>query len=313
MKILVSVSIFILLLVSSAQAAQYRLDGVFDFISDTDHERQYVYGLGSDIIFNRKNNDRLSLLVGQRQFRNDHDEFLLGKKEETFSFLTVSGGKRFDTLRLEGRLSLYDGPHWSPILYAGYAAFDPGTRWHIEASAERELVDSLAAVDRKLYVDSYNASIDFSVVPACTIVGAYTHQFVTDGNDRDIEWLKVYYLPQKLDWLRLEAYGKHLTSEFQGVGYFSPARLWEYMAIVQVARPFAKDKFIWKLRGGIGQQFIKNVSGKIASLLELKIKGWLSDHWGLEIAGGFTNQSGVITSGNDYSRYYGTLLLTYAF
>jgi hypothetical protein len=307
------VSIFVLLLVSSAQAAQYRLNGTFGFVNDTDHEEQYVYGLGSDLIFNRKNDDRLSLLVGQRQFRNDRNQSLSGNKEETFSFLTVSGGKRFDTLRLDGKLSLYDGRHWSPILYGGSVAFDPSSRWHVEASAERDLVDSLAAVDRKRYVDSYSSSVDFNITPACTIVGAYTHQFITDGNDRDIEWVKVYYSPTKIYWLRLEAYGKHLTSEFSGFGYFSPAKLWEYMAIAQASRPFAKDRFIWRLRGGIGQQFVNNQAGKAASLLELKIRGWLSDRWGLDATGGFTNQSSVITSGTGYSRYYGSLVLTYVF
>lgn len=313
MRKIILISILLLFLSSSGQAAQYRLDGVFSFSDDTDHEKQFVYGLGSDVIFNRKNNDRLSLLIGQRQFRNDHDEFLLGKKEETFNFLTVSGGKRFDTLRLDGKLSLYDSRHWSPILCTGFVAWDPSSRWHFEASAERDLVDSLAAVDRKLYVDSYGASLDFNITPAWTAVGAYAHQHITDGNDRDIEWLKIYYLPKKIDWLRLEAYGKHLTSEFTGFGYFSPTKLWESMVVAQVSRPFANDRFIWRLRGGIGLQFVNNETGKIASLLEMKVKGWFSDHWGLDVTGGFTNQSSVITSGADYSCYYGTVLLTYVF
>jgi hypothetical protein len=313
MKKIMLISILLLLHLSSADAAQYRLNSMFSLTNDTDHEIQYIYGLGSDVIFDRKNDDRLSLFVGQRQFRNDHDELLLGKKEETFNFLTINAGKRFDTLRLDGKLSLYDGKHWSPTLYGGYAAFDPSSRWHLETSAERDLVDSLAAVDRRLYVDSYSASLDFNITPAWTVVGAYTHQFITDGNDRDIEWLKVYYLPQNIDWLRLEAYGKHLTSEFTGSGYFSPRKLWESMVIAQASIPFANDKFAVRLRGGIGLQFVDNEAGKIASLIELKIKGWSSDHWGLDVTGGFTNQSGTITSGNSYSRYYGTLLLTYAF
>jgi hypothetical protein len=237
----------------------------------------------------------------------------LGDKEETFNFLNVSGGKKFDTLRLDGKLSLYDGRRWSPVLYGGSVAFDPSSLWHVEAAAERDLVDSLAAIDRKLYVDSYSSSVDFNIAPSWTLVGAYAHQRIGDGNDRDIEWLKVYYSPKKIDWLRLEAYGKHLTSEFRGFGYFSPDKLWEYMAIAQVSRPFAKDRFVWKLRGGIGQQFVNNQAGKAATLLELKIRGWLSDHWGLTATGGFTNQSSIITSGSAYSRYYGTLVLTYVY
>jgi hypothetical protein len=312
-KRIIFAGLLVLLMIPVAQAEQYRLDGLMSFISDSDHEKQYIYGLGTDIIFNRRNDDRVSVYAGQREFRNNTDETIFGEKEETFNFISISGGKRFDKLRLDGKLSYYDGEHWHPFLYSFSAAIDPVPLFHFEASAERDFVDSLQAVHDRLHIDSYSGSADLNFAAAWTLVGAYTRQEVSDGNDRDIEWLKLYYVPQSLGWLRLEAYGKHLTSEFRGVGYFSPSKLWEAMAIAQVSVPLAGDKFVLRIRGGLGDQWVENETGNIASLAELKIKGWFSDHWGFDVTGGYTNQSSVITSGSSYSRLYANALLTYAF
>jgi hypothetical protein len=314
MKRILSILAFLLLLADGAQAAQFRLNGVFSFSDDTDHETQCMYGFGPEVLFDRKENESLSILAGRRHFKNDTVDFPSIGDSETFTFLTASGGRRLgEKFRLDGRLSLYDSGHWSPVLYAGSVGFDPSARWHLEASAERDLVESLEAINRRLYVDSYNAAVDFEIAPGWTAVGAYTHQYIDDGNDRDIELLKIYYMPRGLDWLRLEAYGKHLTSSFEGVGYFSPERLWEYMAIAQVSRPLAGDRFLWRARGGAGQQFVNNEPGKISALIELKVRGWFSDSLGAEAVGGFSNQSSVIAAGTDYSRYYATLMLIYAF
>lgn len=291
-----------ILIASQAYAVQYRLNSEFSFIEDTDYEKQRLFALGADAIFDRKSDDRVAVKAGTHTFTHRGDD-------EDFDLLSASGGKSFGrNVRLEGNVAFYHSPDWSPVLYGGSLIAAPGP-FRFELSGSRELVDSLTAVRNHYLVHTAGISADYSITDEITIVGAYFHQHITDGNDRDGEIGKIIYSPGRYEWLKLAASIKHLEGEFIGIGYYSPTELTEYMGIVTLVRSFFNDRFSGRVNGGLGQRHDDDGT-KLAALVNGRLRGWFNDSFGIDASVGYANDSG---SFGQYARYYLSVVLIYAF
>ena len=288
-----------------SEAVVYRLNSEFQFIADSDSEKQYIVGLGGEAIYNKETDTKASLLIGTHTFRNE------GTKN--FEFLSLKGSTILQKdLRIEGRLSLYSGTSWNPILFGGTLSYKPTAKVYLEASYDRELVDTLKAVKAKDWVDTSSFSVDYELMRELIVVGTYYHQHFKDHNDKDGLVGKLVYTPQKYSWLNLSGYYKRVSSEFKSRLYFSPDKNEEVVATVQIKKAIINDNYIGRLKVGFGHQWIKdsgNHTDKSLSLVEGGIKGWFNDHWGIDIYAGYTNYRKY----GNYSRFYSFLSLIYSF
>lgn len=287
----------------NVQAAQYSLTSELTHSNDSDGAEQTMFGIGSEVLVNRRTETKASILAGGYSLKDDS-----GSKE--FNILRLKGQSALSELvKINLRALLYQGSDWSPVAFGGTAAFNPVKSLHLELFTDRAIVDSLLAVEAKYYVDTYGISADYLLLKELTIVGAGYRQNITDGNNRHAGIIKLIYSPRQYDWLNLSAYGKIVTSDFRGTGYFSPERLKEYMIIAGFSKPLLDDAFVVKARVGIGNRKIDGDTNTL-SLYELKMKGWAWDRLGVELTGGHTNDSGTF---GRYSRNYLTLTAQYMF
>ncbi|MBI2383937.1 MAG: hypothetical protein HYV18_07700 [Gammaproteobacteria bacterium] len=211
------------------------------------------------------------------------------------------GRERFNALRLDlraeptsatslsVRLSPLFGPGWSPALAATSLSWRPARRWYLEASTERELVDTVAAIRERNLVDTAALSADYRLFEPLTVVAAGFRQSLRDGNERTGRVGKLILSPPQADWFNLQLRTRRVDSDFRGTGYFSPRRLEEYDLLIGVAGAPLSDRWSLGLTAGGGRQRIDgDVSNAIFSA-ELKARGWFSDHYGLEARAGCAN------------------------
>ena len=234
------------------------------------------------------------------------------------------GTETFDLLRLRLQSSKRSGwqaklqldylqsDDWSPLVYGLTLSSQPHARWYFEFAAERDLVDTVAAVRNEMLMDSYTLSADYQLSDSLTVVGAPLVQDYSDGNQRRGGLLRLIYSAPQHDNISVELKGRLLKSDFAGAGYFSPETLEEYLLIFGLALPFADDDWVVRLRLGPGQQVVKPHGGdretKDAYLGEVKLRGWFTQSLGLEAMAGC---SSALQASGSYEYYYGEARLTY--
>lgn len=228
--------------------------------------------------------------------------------ETDFAVLDLGYEVERDDTRGEFRLRQLDGDGWDPTLGNGLVAHRFNQRWYGELFAERALVDSVPAIGNELILESGGFSLDFRVLPSLTLVGAVLIQNISDGNDREGGVFRVVYEVPGITGLTLQTKSLRLDSDFDGVGYFSPEEREEHLLLVGYARPVFSQRFVLRALAGPGEQRLENGFGDTVrnDLLygELGIKGWFTDHFGLESRAVCSNTGGPSTGvpADDY-RY----------
>ena len=283
----------------------WRLNTEAAFITDSDSETQYMLGVGATALDGRKREaESASVLAGSHTFVHGGSE--------TFGFLRLRGNyKASDSLSVSGRLALYANERWAPALPAAAIAFRPAPPAGIELSYERDIVDTLDAVRAKETVNTLAVSADYEIIRPVTVVGAYYHQFFSDGNDKDGFKGRLAFAPEG-SYLGTTANFRYVKSKFKSPLYFSPEKDTEFIVIEQFKRPVAGEKYVLRLRGGLGWQWIDDhgfKTSKLMSLAEGAFKGWVNDHYGFDLLAGFTSNSQT----QNFSRFYSLLVLTYSF
>lgn len=206
------------------------------------------------------------------------------------------------------RLRQLDGNGWDPTLGNALLTHRFNERWYGELFAERALVDSVPAIANELILESGGFSLDYRILPSLTLVGAVLLQSISDGNDREGGVFRLVYDVPGVSGLTLQTKSLRLDSDFDGVGYFSPEKREEHLLLVGYARPVFGKRFVVRAVAGPGRQRLENGFGDVVrnDLLygELELRGWFTDHFGLESRAVCSNTGGPNTGAptDDY-RY----------
>ncbi|MDI3260918.1 MAG: hypothetical protein QJR02_14620 [Sinobacteraceae bacterium] len=232
-----------------------------------------------------------------------------------FGTLKLDGQGRSGALDWRARVQQFASNGWSPS--AGGFGFDyhAGSRWTVSTSGDFDLVDTVVAARRHTRFNTWVLSTDYAATPELTLVGGVIGQWFSDGNHRLGGLAHVVYSPTALPGFTAQLRVRRIDSEFRGLGYFSPDRLEEALALLQYGHAVFGDRFVLTLVGGGGAQ---RVDGRDTAALyqgELRGRGWFNDHLGLEGRLGCTNTGGinVQAASGGYRYCYGNLTLIGAF
>ncbi len=292
----------IIITAEAAAAPAYRLNAEYWFANDTDSEFQSITALGADLILNRKNDDRITAKFGEHHFSDK-----TGDKD--FTFGSVWAGKTLsDIFRLEGSISPYFSSFWSPVFWSDSLIITPSRQYRFELFNARNLVDNMGSVRNKYFFDSYGISADWVISPEITLVGAYVYEHISDGNDKSIEIGKVLYSPESYKGLNLGLFVRNFNNDFTSPFYYSPERYTETLGIMTISQPLFNDKFVIKFNGGAGYRWT-NFDNRFTGNANVRFKGWLDNHWGIDLSGGYLDHGGT----GAYQRWYGSVALLYAF
>lgn len=300
-RFLISFLLLVTLVVHPAPAlVKADLTGGIEFSHDSDNADLYgIYTGYRHPIENSRSRSKIGFQVGLLTLSDP-----IGK--ERFKVLELnhqSEPVKGAYLDLKGKW--LNGDDWSPLLYSGNLGYKPDDKWYIEMFGERGIVDSVTSVRLEYLIDTYGFSIDYAVTNEFTLVGAWFNQNVSDGNDRIGKIGRVVYTPRAHDWLNLQVKARIIDSSFDGIGYFSPDRLSEYFLLIGAARTFADDDWVIRGLAGPGLQKIDEHGGgsekKPALLMEVKLRGWFTQEFGLDGRIGYTTAQK--TGGSDRYLY----------
>lgn len=286
------------LLPAAATAETWRATSEVRLADDSDGMEQYTVVAGARRRLDADGDRHLGAGVGRRQIA-DPD----GRVAFDLARVEFDDAPTRDT-RIEGQLETLRGNDWSPTLGSARLTHRFERPVYVEVSAARTLVDTVYAVRRRWTIDGAGLSVDLGPVHGWTLVGAYTHQDIDDGNERDITVGRLIHEPAGTDRWVLEARVRSLDSAFDATGYFSPRDLDEYLMMVTYRRPVLDERWFLSLRAGVGEQYIDDHDGESLYVLEAEWRGWFSDHWGLESRAACMNTVELNTGGSaDGYRY----------
>ncbi len=222
---------------------------------------------------------------------------------ESLDYLRLDGRSPLSTnAGLSARLDLNHGEDWSPTLGALAVDWSPAKAWRLEASTERDLVDTVVAVRNRTRMDTQTFAVDLAIHPTVTAVAAVGYSAFNDGNDRLHRIARVIWSPSRWQWINLQLRGKRADSDASGAGYFNPRRLEEYEAQIRLAGSPFGERWVVSLMAGTGQQRINGDNPSSIYALESRVRGWFNDHYGLEGSAACSNVGSlsVAASQDDY-------------
>jgi hypothetical protein len=223
-------------------------------------------------------NWRLSEATGSTHFRIAQAE--LDHRASDRTGLTLSG-------------KLLNGEEWSPVVAAARVTHAFTGPFYAELSASRDLIDTLAAISERWDIRSLSGSLDAGPFHGLLLVGGYTRQELGDDNRRDIFVARLLHEPDERERWLLEARSRWLRSDFDGVGYFSPERLVEHLFRVTRHQPLLDERWVASLAVGVGMQEVNSEGHRRIYSADLSVRGWFSDHFGLNGQLGCTNTGGL--------------------
>ncbi len=216
-------------------------------------------------------------------------------------------------LALQGR-QLVSGD-WSPTL--GSADFNIHLAPHlsIDVSGESNIVDTVTAARRHTLVNTGNAFLEYQLLDSVTMLGGVLEQWFSDGNHRFGRIGRVIYSPSWLEGFNTQLRVRRIDSEFAGVGYFSPSRLEEAIGLLQYGHALPGGHFVLTGIVGGGVQRVNGAGTSSLYQVELRTRGWFTDHFGLEAKTGCSNTGGlqVQAATGSYRYCYGDLSLIHSF
>jgi len=227
-----------------------------------------------------------------------------------FAALRLDHERNLDQrLKYALRFKQLAGGDWSPTLGGAGIAYDANPRWHFEGSADTDIIDTVAAANRHLRVATYNLAADNHFDQSWTVVAGVLRQNITDGNARTGGLLKIIFAPPRLDGFNVQMRVRRVASDFAGVGYFAPERLTEALLLFQYGVPLPGDKWTLTALAGGGAQRVNDQDSARIYRMELRLRGWFSEHIGLEGQAGCSNTGGFNTSsaGGGYRYCFGHL------
>lgn len=216
-------------------------------------------------------------------------------------------GIEFTGLRVDHRQSLGGGElalglhqlfgeAWSPTLGHAAVVVKSAAAWSLDVGVDRELVDTVVAARRETTLDAWHLIADCALSPEWLLVGGPQRQDFSDGNRRQGGLLKTVWSPATLPGFNAQLRLRRLDAAFRGVGYFSPDRFEEALALAQYSRPVLDERLVLGVQFGAGQQRIDGGAGDGVYVAELRARGWLTDAFGLEGRARCSNTGEVVVT-----------------
>ena len=276
----------LLLWAGAAGAADSRVFGEAQYSSDSDDQVQRIFASGY----------RRALPSVQASWAA-----AVGRRELS----APAGRENFAFARLDGKIELGSGASlvtqarylsggaWSPTLGSAAVNWKPADRWYVEASVERDLVDTVVAIRNRVRFDTAAVSADWTLVPSLTLVAGASRSAFSDGNDRRARTLRLILSPAALPWFNAQLRARRADSDATGIGYFNPRRLEEYEFLVRVAGAPFGDRWNVSLRVGAGNQRVDRGSRSAIYSVDARARGWFTDDYGMEARAACTNTGGL--------------------
>lgn len=190
--------------------------------------------------------------------------------------------------------------------YRGRLSWRPAPRFGMSAGYARAPFDEIASLmERELDLESLDAGFDATLARGLSIYGGGGGVWFSDGNHRTNAGLGVTQSIR--GGLFVGAYGRTLSYERRGAGYFSPDRF----RLLEGIAGYNLDSGRWdgRLSGGLGAQQIGR-SG--AAQAEWHVEARLGRRWGtgnrFDVFGAVTNSAVSSTSGAFRYRTAGVVL-----
>ncbi len=212
-----------------------------------------------------------------------------------------------DRLKYALRFKQLASSDWSPTLGGAGISYEASPRWHFEGSADSDIIDTVSAASRHLRVVTYNLAADDHLDESWTVVAGVLHQNITDGNVRTGGLLKLVFAPPSVAGFNVQLRVRRVASDFAGVGYFAPERLTEALLLFQYGAALPGDKWTLTALAGGGTQRVNDQDSARIYRAELRLRGWFTEHLGLEGQAGCSNTGGFNTSsaGGGYRYCFG--------
>lgn len=292
----------LLLVTQISHAENWRIENQYLITTDSDDADQQAMFLGA-LRDSKTLGGRAGIWVGRWWFEEPAGT-------EAFDIF------RFDYKRglskktsINGRLEITENDLWSPVLGNITVIHVPGENWRFEGSAEKTWVDSVPGLRQKLGMNAYSVSADWRFADQWTLVGALLNLDIDDGNNRNGGIARLIYDIKSRPGMTLQTRSKWLGSDFDGAGYFSPEKLQEHLFMVGYNRPILQERWSVKILGGVGLQKYQVTSGsdRVRNdlyYLELGIRGWFDDHFGLEGKSYCSNAGGTNRDASDSDYRY---------
>lgn len=232
----------------------------------------------------------------------------------------------FGTLRLDHQNSV--GPidmtlqgrqlinsDWSPTLGSADFNFHLTPHLSVDASGESDIVDTVIAARHHTRVNTANLFTDYQLLDSVTVTGGVLKQWFSDGNRRFGRSGRVVYSPASLEGFNTQLRVRRIDSDFPGIGYFSPNRLEEALGLLQYSHTLPGERFVLTGIAGGGMQRVNGATTSPLYQAELRLRGWFTDHFGLEAKVGCANTGGlqVQAATGDYRNCSGGLSLIDSF
>jgi hypothetical protein len=140
-------------------------------------------------------------------------------------------------------------------------AYKINGRVNMEGNYEKTLVDSIPAINNKIYSETFSISSDVQITDETVLVAGVYKQLFSDSVNRTGYVLKVIYSPKTIDGLAVQI--KYKTSNASiPLGYvppyFSPLEKSEVFLTTSYAKAFNNENSVLKGYFGIGQRDIDN-------------------------------------------------------
>lgn len=236
----------------------------------------------------------------------DHIEFGSLRLDHQSSFGPVD-------ITLQGRQLI--NSDWSPSLGSADFNFHATKKFSVDVFAESNIVDTVIAAQRHTRLNTGNLSADYELSSSVTVAGGILKQWFTDGNRRFGRSGRIIYSPAWLEGFNAQLRVRRLDSDFPGIGYFSPNRLEEALGLFQYGHALPGGHFVLTGIAGGGVQRINGATTSPLYKAEVRIRGWFTDHFGIEAKTGCTNTGGLqVSAATDNYRYcFGGLSLIDSF
>jgi Flp pilus assembly protein TadD len=192
------------------------------------------------------------------------------------------------------RLTPEVAPSRTAATYRGRLSYRPIQRLGLSLGYSRLPFDKIAAlIERELDLESLEGGFDARPSAGLTVYGGGGTLWLSDGNSRT-SWAAG--LTQKLRKVSLGVFGRTLSYERRGIGYFSPDRF----SVLEGLAGYDFESRTWlaSVSGGLG---VQQVGERGAAQTEWHVEGRVGPHWGrgnrIELFGMVTNSAVSSTTG----------------
>ncbi len=275
------------------------VDGFFS--DDTDDQKyQKVLG-GYDYLFSKK--EFVGARIGKRKYSEE-----ITDEERTFDELEIRARYDFSEMWYTlGSISVLDNENWSPALFSLEAYYIPSETWKLNFYTNREIIDTVTAVDDKNTLVTVGAAVDYEISQQHVLIANISTGEVDDDNKRNALTLAYVWNPEWLSHASFKLEGKNRTYDFNSPNYFSPDKHEQYFALLRLSMGLGdKQYWLFRFEGGPGVQYIDD-ERESAVKYKLELSGPLDEQIDTRLSYGCTSDGGV----DDYEYCYGEGSLSY--